>query len=193
MQRSKADWRRELRARRGSITAIEARTCARHAAGSLAASSLWRDALNIALYIPADGELPTDAIAARARRDGKSLYLPVVDGDMLQFREWREGAALHPNRFGIGEPGPDASLPPELQLMLLPVVGWTAAGFRLGMGGGFYDRYLARYGTAGLRRVGLAYEQQREEHLEALREPFDQGLDAVLTERRLYVLRGTAG
>jgi 5-formyltetrahydrofolate cyclo-ligase len=59
------------------------------------------------------------------------------------------------------------------------------------MGGGFYDRYLAGREAAGAWRVGLAYDVQREEQLEALREPFDQDLDAVLTERELRVLQTT--
>lgn len=191
MPRSKADWRRELRARRGAITPADAHAAARSAAEHLAASPLWRDARHIALYRAADGELSTDAIAAQARGDDKRLYLPVVDGKTLRFREWQEDAVLMPNRFRIGEPGPDAPSPEQLHLILLPVVGWTAAGFRLGMGGGFYDRYLAGRGNAVPWRVGLAYERQREERLEALREPFDQGLDAVLTECELRVLQTT--
>jgi 5-formyltetrahydrofolate cyclo-ligase len=193
MPADKAHWRRELRARRRALEPAEARAAAVSAARHLAASRLWRAARHIALYQAADGELPTDAIAAQARLEGKHIYLPAVDGRMLQFREWRRDDVLVLNRFGIGEPGPDAPSPVHLHLILLPVVGWTAGGFRLGMGGGFYDRYLAGRESARPWRVGLAYERQREEQLETLREPFDQGMDAVLTERELRVLPTARG
>jgi len=193
MPPDKAQWRRDLRARRRSLKPTEARSAAASAAEHLAADRLWRDARHIALYQAADGELSADVIAGQARLDGKRIYLPVVDGRTLRFREWRRDEVLVPNRYAIGEPGPDAPSPAQLDLILLPVVGWTTGGFRLGMGGGYYDRYLAAAKGARPWRVGLAYERQREERLEMLREPFDQGLDAVLTESELRYLSSRLG
>ena len=189
----KTEWRRTLRARRRAVEPGAALAAAASAAQHLAASRPWRDARHIALYRAADGELSTDAIAAQARLDGKRVYLPVVDGRMLRFREWRRDDELVPNRFAIGEPGPDAPSPAQLDLVLLPVVGWTAGGFRLGMGGGFYDRFLADIGGLPPWRIGVAYERQREERLETLRETFDQDLDAVLTELGLRVIATASG
>lgn len=188
MTTGKTAWRRELRLRRRAIDAATAEQAAVLASDHLCASPLWHNASDIALYLAADGEMPTRAIAARGRRDGKRLYLPVIDAKTLHFRLWREDEALIANRFGIAEPGPQAQTASKLQLMLMPLVGWSPGGFRLGMGGGFYDRYLASAERPDWC-VGLAFECQGEPALEALREPLDEDMDAVLTEQQLRMLR----
>jgi 5-formyltetrahydrofolate cyclo-ligase len=103
----------------------------------------------------------------------------------MHFAPWLPDAPLETNRFGIGEPAPAGGAVAGLDLILLPVVGWTERGFRLGMGGGYYDRFLASAAAGDAIRLGLAYECQCEPALDALRERWDAPLDGVLTERRL--------
>jgi 5-formyltetrahydrofolate cyclo-ligase len=84
-------------------------------------------------------------------------------------------------RFGIRAPNPEKSEPLDpagLDLVLVPCVGFDRTGGRLGRGGGYYDRYLARCPQAG--RVLVAFDVQRLDQV--CREGTDQPVDAVVTE-----------
>ena len=93
------------------------------------------------------------------------------------------------NRYGIAEPVDARALRArQLDLLLMPLVGFDDEGYRLGMGGGYYDATLAymrhRRNWRKPRLVGVAYECQRVDVLP--HDPWDMPLDAVLTERQMY-------
>lgn len=184
--------RRVLRARRRSIAPERARQASQRVAAQVECSCAWQRAEHIGLYWPNDGELDPTPIARRAWSAAKRVYLPVVQGRALAFVAWRPDTTLIPNRFRIPEPGGAPVEPGQLQVLCLPLVGWSAAGERLGMGAGFYDRFLAEPGAQSLFTVGLAYECQREDSLAELREPWDVALHAIVTEQRWYSLRADA-
>ena len=107
----------------------------------------------------------------------------------MQFGRVGRNTRMAPNRFGIPEPIDAKPLRArQLDLLLMPLVGFDLEGNRLGMGGGFYDATLAfmrhRRVWRKPRLVGIAYECQRVDTLP--HEPWDMPLDAVLTERQLY-------
>jgi 5-formyltetrahydrofolate cyclo-ligase len=108
---------------------------------------------------------------------GRRAALPVVEGDRLAFAPWTPGMALQPGRFDIPVPPGEARLSP--QLMLIPCVGFDDARFRLGYGGGFYDRTL---GALALRpvMVGVAFDCGRVSSIDP--QPHDIRLDLVITE-----------
>lgn len=176
--------RSHLRQQRRAIAPSYARESGERVADYLRNSSFW-SADHIALYLANDSELDPAAIARVARSSGKHLYLPVITAEAMAFCEWRADEPLRPNRFGIGEPAGTPVPPGDLQLVILPTVGWTARGFRLGMGGGYYDRFFGSQQASSAKRVGLAYDCQRDDALEQLKEAWDQPLDAVLTESGL--------
>lgn len=186
--------RRELRARRQSLTSGEQARAAEALAIRLTATRLFRVARRIALYLPNDGEIDPAPLMARVWAMNKSCYLPILSRlkhDRLWFAPFEPDTALAPNRFGIPEPlvAPRTWLrAPELDLILMPLVAFDARGNRLGMGGGFYDRSLAflRHRTRWRKPhlVGLAHEFQRLEHLEAF--AWDVPLQAVATDRAIY-------
>ena len=178
--------RRVLRARRRAIAVERARQASEQVAAHVGASRDWNRAEHIGLYLPNDAELDPTPIARRAWSADKRVYLPVVCGTALAFVAWRPNTILTPNRFRIPEPEGAPAPPGQLQLLFLPLVGWSAGGERLGMGAGFYDRFLAKPDTASLLSVGLAYECQREDSLAELREPWDVALRAIVTEQRWY-------
>lgn len=131
-------------------------------------------------------------VLRRAWHEGRQTWLPVLRPDgRLAFRRLTAGTPLRANRLGLLEPvGSGAIAVPlaALDLVLMPLVGFDAAGRRLGMGGGFYDRTLA--GRGRFRRpalVGLAHECQRVAQLPA--QPWDVPLDAVITGRALWRFR----
>lgn len=122
---------------------------------------------------------------ARRHSRGARMALPVVDtvAQPLVFRPWHPGAAMQRGHWNIPVPATADTLQP--QIALAPLVGWDAHGFRLGYGGGYFDRTLA-----GIHpwTIGIGF------HAAALPtifpQPHDIGLDAIVTEAGIEFLRG---
>lgn len=186
---SRSDIRRSKRSQRRGIPRRERRAAASGLMRSAARLPFWSRARRIAIYRPADGEIDTAALARQAQRQGKQLYLPVLDGRGLRFRRWRPRQAMTANRFGIPEPPRSAPECPTrwLDLVIAPLVAFDRAGNRLGMGGGFYDHTFAfrhrhpRWHHPKL--VGAAFAAQEATSIPA--RPWDVTLDAIITERGL--------
>jgi 5-formyltetrahydrofolate cyclo-ligase len=129
------------------------------------------------------------ALAAR----GHPVALPVVAGAgrPLVFRSWREGDAMEKGPYGISEPLATAPLLVP-QILLVPLLAFDRAGYRLGYGGGFYDRNLATLRKAGPAvAVGAAWAAQ--EVAAVPRDASDQKLDWVVTEREALRVSGDGG
>lgn len=163
-----------LRAQRAAHPPVHGAPLSAH----LEAVPCWRDAARVAGFVAVRGELAvTDALhAARAR--GATVALPRVVGRELVFHLW-SGEPLVVGAYGIPEPAP--TLPvvdvATLDVLLVPGVAFTAAGARLGQGGGYYDRVLgARRGLA----VGVGWSFQVVASVPT--DPWDQPVDALVTE-----------
>ena len=183
-QHSKSTLRQQLRSRRQALSIKTRASAAMALSKKLIDLPVLADAVHIATYLAADEELNPNAGIEALREQGKQIYLPVIQQDnSLLFGSWEKGEALLPNRFGIGEPYPGRPLLPasELDVILLPLVGWDRSGQRLGMGGGFYDRSLAHAGD--VIKIGVAYALQEVTHLPG--EEWDVRMDYVLTESQL--------
>ena len=138
----------------------------------------------VSAYVPMRSEIDPFPLAAALGTRGSRTALPaIVDGGMV-FRAWREGEPLVAGTFGTREPEGGEVMP---SLLLVPLLAFTRGGLRLGYGGGFYDRWLAAH--PGVPCFGLAYAAQEVEELP--REPHDQRLTGVLTEREV-ILCGAA-
>lgn len=153
-----------------------------------AALAVFADALEIpagavvagycAFRDEADPKLLMLALAER----GHVLALPamVEKGAALRFQRWCDGDALCRHAYGVSEPLPDAEIVVPA-VLLVPLLAYDRDGYRLGYGGGFYDRTLAELRAKGpVVAIGIAYAGQ--EIAEVPRGPHDQRLDAVLTE-----------
>jgi len=144
----------------------------------------------VAGYWASQGELPLNLVIPPLAARGQQFLLPVIrPGKRLQFAAWQAGDAIQPNRYGIPEPAAPKELlePFQLDLVLVPLLGFDRRGNRLGQGGGYYDRSFAflneqvRPTTPLL--VGVAYAFQ--ELPEVDEQDWDVPLDYIATEREL--------
>lgn len=179
--------RQQLRQRRRSLSPEQQQQAAAAVCRNLLALPCFVRAQKIALYLAADGEVATDLIAGQAWRDGKQVYVPVVDAQQqgqMRFQLLLPQQQCVNNRYAISEPlwQPQQQLDCALlDVVLLPLVGFDAAGGRLGMGGGYYDRALAQVEPGRPALIGLAHSCQQLPQLEV--QPWDVPLDAVITEQ----------
>ena len=100
----------------------------------------------------------------------------------MKFQQWSPGTQMVTNRYGILEPSetPDIQMV-EIDLMLIPLVGWDSSGGRLGMGAGYYDRALQPFAQSPSPvRAGVAYQLQQAPNLPT--EPWDIRLHGILSE-----------
>ncbi|MFN3244440.1 MAG: 5-formyltetrahydrofolate cyclo-ligase [Planctomycetota bacterium] len=178
----KAMLRSLLRARRRAVDDVARQAAAeRIREHGLATFGSWCQDRVVAAYWPLPDEADPRPLARALReRHGARLALPVVDGEHLTFRAWRDDAELRPAGFGTLGPAPVAT---ELQpdVVLAPLVGLDARGGRIGQGKGFYDRATARLDQGpGVRVVGVAFACQL---LPAVpTEVHDRRLDGYVTE-----------
>ena len=190
-----ADDKKALRAvmiRRRAALAVGART---GVAEVLAA--IWRrerpvprrlptgEPLVVSGFWPMGEEIDVRPLLGALHEDGHRLALPVTPprGQPLAFRAWSPGAVLEHGPFGTSQPSPN-SVEVEPDALLVPLLAFDATGFRLGYGGGYYDRTLRRLrARRPVVAVGVAFEAQRVERVPA--GPHDERLDWLLTERAL--------
>lgn len=132
----------------------------------------------IFLYMDIRGEAGTGMILEELWRNKIRTALPRVEGEELRFYLVSGKEELHPGYMGILEPSGNAAPAVEDNaLVLVPGMAFDRKGFRLGYGGGFYDRFFAR--CLGCRKWGLAYEFQIVE--EVPHEAWDQRMDRIFT------------
>ena len=139
------------------------------------------DGHSIAGYLPIRTEIDPRPAMAALHQMGARIGVPVIAGAgrPLDFRLWTPEAALIPGPFGALIPERGDWITPDT--LIVPLVGFDAACNRLGYGGGFYDRTLARLAASGpVRSLGFAFAAQQLQPLPT--EPTDIALDAIVTE-----------
>jgi 5-formyltetrahydrofolate cyclo-ligase len=180
-------WRRALRA--ATVAAREATDAALRAAWAVQLDR-HLDALLARLAPrcvgacwPWKAEYDQRPLGARLRARGVAMALPVVIAPRtpLAFRAWDETTRLVPDRYGIPYPESGDEVHPDV--LLVPMNAFDAAGFRLGYGGGFFDRTLAAR-TPRPVAVGIAFEIARVPTLHP--QSHDLAMDWVVTERGAF-------
>jgi 5-formyltetrahydrofolate cyclo-ligase len=148
----------------------------------------WKAATDILGYLSMRREASVDLLLAAGLSDEKRVSVPAVDEERLRFRaiESSDGPFVR-GAYGIREPESNA---PEIDvaaltsgLVLVPGVGFDAAGMRLGRGGGYYDRLLAEL-PPGVTTVGIAFSCQLQEELPV--DEHDRAIDLLATEHAVY-------
>lgn len=126
-------------------------------------------------------EINPAALMAWLHAEGFQLALPAMQGrgKPLLLRSWSPGDTMAPAAWGIAEPLADK---PEVDpdVVLVPLLAFDSRGYRLGYGGGYYDRTLNKLrASKRIVAVGLGYDEQRVDAVPA--ESYDEKLDWVLT------------
>jgi 5-formyltetrahydrofolate cyclo-ligase len=198
MLTAKRDARRDARARRAEAFAFwaaraedaAARLLAARATAILQATGMVADptAHIVSGYLPMRTELDPIRLLQALAAAGLTTSLPVVAAreTPLLFRKWTPGDPTVPAGFGTREP-PPANSRIEPDLLLVPLLAFDRQGYRLGYGGGYYDRTLralrARPPSPGqakaVRAIGVAFDEQEIDAVPHL--DYDETLDGILT------------
>ena len=136
----------------------------------------------VGFYWPIRGEIGLHPLIRRLVEQGAGAALPAVveKGRPLEFRAWRPGDRLERGVWNIPVPAEGRVVRPTV--LLVPLVGFDRLGYRLGYGGGYYDRTLAAM-TPPPRAIGVGYELGRLDTIHP--QPHDIPMDAIVTEAGL--------
>ncbi|GAB5469470.1 MAG: hypothetical protein Kilf2KO_25000 [Rhodospirillales bacterium] len=142
----------------------------------------------ISAYWPMGSEIDVRPAVQHLHDDGHRIVLPVMQGAgrPLLFKVWQPGEALQPGAYGTSEPLDEAEFAvPEV--LIVPLLAFDRKGYRLGYGGGFYDRTLAELRRLGhIMAIGAAFAAQ--EVARVPRDATDLALDWVVTEREAFAV-----
>lgn len=157
-------------------------------------SALFNNSQHIACYFAQENEFDSFPIINAIWEAKKKCYLPMLSkkqNNTLEFGIYEKNTALKFNRYHIAEPDVLLDFPKDqLDLVLMPLVGFDLKGHRLGMGAGYYDRTFQFVRDQQVLKpfmLGLAYESQKVPHVPT--EHWDLTMNGVLTEKRLYLFR----
>lgn len=194
-QKSRKDLlRKELRRQRGNLEPGHRESCNAAINAHLIEKVQEENYGVVAAFLAFDGEPDLQPALRALSRVGVRLALPVIHEvsgrDYITFQEWAPGRPLKANRFGILEPQDRQEVPlPQIDLALIPLVGWDRTGARLGMGASFYDRAFQPFAQL-LKpvRAGVAYRVQESPAIPT--DPWDIRLHVVLTEDGWFTCNG---
>ena len=143
----------------------------------------------VGAYWPIRREVDVSPFVEWLVAQGAAAALPVVvgKGQPLQFRRWQPGDPLEKGTYDIPQPPATPAVQPatpavEPAVLLIPLVGFDAACFRLGYGGGFYDRALGTFRRRPMT-IGIGFELARLETIQP--QPYDVAMDYIVTEAGL--------
>lgn len=173
----RADLRARLLAARASMPDRAARETA--LVNRLARWLKTMPVARLAFFWPIRGEPDVGPVIARWLADdpARRAALPVVAGQLLEFAPWAPGAPMQPGQFGIPVPATAVRLQP--QVVMIPCVGVDTRRYRLGYGGGYYDRTLAALPLKPVT-VGIGFDCGRVPSISP--QPHDVRLDLAITE-----------
>lgn len=140
-------------------------------------------------YLPFRNEFSTQLLNDELNKSNFNLSLPCINKNesSMIFRNYTSDSSLVPNSYGILEPSQNAEeVVPSI--IIAPLVAFSLAGYRLGYGGGYYDRYIEKnLDNKNLIKIGLGFSFQKYDKLP--NENHDQKLDWILTENYLYKVK----
>ncbi len=170
--------------RRAAIADADHRAFSDLIAESFLSTEEYKSADTVLLYLSINREVRTRGLVARILKDGKRLALPVCfDKGQMTFRYITNKNQLVKGLFSAPEPSAECEeyaggVP---TVCVIPAIAFDKAGYRLGYGKGYYDRYLSRFDVV---RVGFSFEELFVDSLPHGR--FDAACDVIITEKGVY-------
>jgi 5-formyltetrahydrofolate cyclo-ligase len=180
---SKERLRKQMRAVRDRIPEAVRREKSRAIAGQICTSPWYVLTDFFFVYAAIRSEVDLTAFCERAWKDGKSLFFPKVDGKNMDFYRVTDFGQLKKGAFFV--PEPDSDVCPQATgqeaaqaVLLVPGVAFSGDGYRIGYGGGFYDRYLE--GRSEIYPVGICFTEQLTQDF--VPQAHDRRMREVITE-----------
>ena len=140
----------------------------------------FKNAQKIGAYYPVGSEIFTQDIIQELLSQGKQVFLPKVVGEKMEFRKITSFSNLEKGSFDIMEPKDDCPVDNDLDVILVPTVGISPIGVRLGYGHGFYDRFLAEN---KITTISLTLEKQIIKNIP--KSEHDVLIDWIVTEDKI--------
>ncbi len=168
---------------RAELSASEKQKIDRGITGLILSSWQYRKAGSVFIYVSTSAEIDTRIILMDALKAGKTVCVPLCGraGEMTA-RRILSIDSLSPGKHGILEPQASSEIISKPELAIVPALACDRSGYRLGYGGGYYDRFLARTHTAS---IALCAESRLTQHLP--HDLYDQRCRWIATERRVFV------
>ena len=138
----------------------------------------------IGCYYPVNFEINILDFFKELESKAKKICLPVIKkNNQMDFYSWSSKDLLKLNKFGIPEPEQIKKITPDI--IIVPIVAFDSRLYRIGYGGGYYDRYIEKFSKKKLLlKVGIAYSSQKINKVPTNK--FDKKLDIIITEK--YIL-----
>jgi 5-formyltetrahydrofolate cyclo-ligase len=138
----------------------------------------------ISVYWPIRAEPDLRPLMRALDAEGVAVCLPIAIklGEPLRFRPWTKGCAMERGFWDIPVPATTEEVEPRT--LIAPIVGFDGAGYRLGYGGGFFDRTLEKFGGTG-QAIGIGYSMFRIPTIH--RQPHDIGMMGIVTESDTFI------
>ncbi|MGQ0669526.1 MAG: 5-formyltetrahydrofolate cyclo-ligase [Actinomycetota bacterium] len=186
LRRQKNELRAQVRAVRDAIPPLERVRSSDEIERRLFSLPEIREAGTVMCFASFGAEVSTEDIIGRLIGEGCRVALPRVVGGEIEAAPYRPGDPVVVAPFGAAEPQGDAALPPEeVDVVITPGLAFDRDGYRVGYGGGFYDRFFRRTRGDALR-VGICFAVQLVDAVP--HGPADERVDLLVTERELVGL-----
>jgi len=160
---TKTECRRVLTGHWNSLSAVELDRISSRITRRILGSPEWKNSGTVLAFLSFGQEISLDSLIREGLREGKTVAVPQVRGRRMHFtvlEDWDPGRFIL-NRWGIREtPGDTPELEePAAGLILVPGLGFTARGERMGRGGGYYDRFLGTPGQERMITMGVTWSR----------------------------------
>lgn len=182
-EHAKKALRKQMLQRRDAMSAQERTQKSGQIMQNFLASEWYAECERVFCYVSFRSEVDTQELIKHMLSDGKKVAVPRVEGKEMNFYEIRDLADCEPGSFGILEPKNDGKsvIPAKngknTDLMIVPGSCFTTRCDRIGYGGGFYDRFLAKH---PIKTVGFFFDCQKADMIPC--NEYDRKLDHVITE-----------